>query len=246
MLWLHLLLPCSSASPSPASTYPSFPILSQMSQHKSLIKKIAKVDIKDVLNGPPSTDVPRPTLPSPRPSPPSSSSSPTQGPGDFPSGVPPEGSYHGNFNISLHPYPPPHQAPLEPLYPQPYHQPTTYVRTPSQSPQLPNPAAVTRSPGEPSGSAETGLPPEPSRKQSKWTPAEDKIIVRLRGQGMKWGEISKQLPGRSDISCRLHYQNYIEKKTQWDEPQKDKLARVYERYHPFSDLPSRLHYIHIS
>lgn len=47
---------------------------------------------------------------------------------------------------------------------------------------------------------------------------------------MKWDEISKQLPGRSAISCRLHYQNYLERRSEWDEDRKNKLARLYERY----------------
>lgn len=70
---------------------------------------------------------------------------------------------------------------------------------------------------------------EPAKRQSKWSPAEDAKIIRLRGKGMKWGDISQQLPGRSDISCRLHYQNYLEKRSEWDEEKRDKLARVYDR-----------------
>jgi Myb-like DNA-binding protein len=46
---------------------------------------------------------------------------------------------------------------------------------------------------------------------------------------MKWENISKRLPGRSPISCRLHYQNYLERQSQWDEAQKNKLASIYER-----------------
>lgn len=56
------------------------------------------------------------------------------------------------------------------------------------------------------------MPPHPAespaKKQSKWSPEEDALIIDLRGRGMKWEDISKQLPGRSAISCRLHYQNY--------------------------------------
>jgi hypothetical protein len=47
---------------------------------------------------------------------------------------------------------------------------------------------------------------------------------------MKWEDISKHLPGRSAISCRLHYQNYLERRSEWDEDRKNKLARLYERY----------------
>lgn len=69
----------------------------------------------------------------------------------------------------------------------------------------------------------------PAKKQSKWSPQEDNLIVQLRGSGMKWEDISKRLPGRSSISCRLHYQNYLERKSEWDEEKKNKLARLYDR-----------------
>lgn len=69
----------------------------------------------------------------------------------------------------------------------------------------------------------------PAKKQSKWSPEEDAIIIDLRGSGMKWEDISKRLPGRSAISCRLHYQNYLERRSEWDEERKNKLARLYER-----------------
>lgn len=70
----------------------------------------------------------------------------------------------------------------------------------------------------------------PAKKQSKWSPEEDTKIIQLRQDGMKWEDISKHLPGRSAISCRLHYQNYLERRSEWDEDRKNKLARLYERY----------------
>ncbi|KAL9122816.1 MAG: hypothetical protein Q9187_000626 [Circinaria calcarea] len=72
----------------------------------------------------------------------------------------------------------------------------------------------------------------PAKKQSKWTPEEDALIIDLRGSGMKWEDISKRLPGRSAISCRLHYQNYLERRSEWDEERKNRLARLYERLKP--------------
>jgi hypothetical protein len=76
----------------------------------------------------------------------------------------------------------------------------------------------------------SALPMEfPAKKQSKWSPDEDALIIELRGSGMKWEDISKRLPGRSAISCRLHYQNYLERRSEWDEDRKNKLARLYER-----------------
>jgi hypothetical protein len=77
---------------------------------------------------------------------------------------------------------------------------------------------------------QSALPIEfPAKKQSKWSPDEDALIIELRGSGMKWEDISKRLPGRSAISCRLHYQNYLERRSDWDEDRKNKLARLYER-----------------
>lgn len=71
----------------------------------------------------------------------------------------------------------------------------------------------------------------PAKKQNtKWAADEDQLITSLRGSGMKWDDISKRLPGRTSIACRLHYQNYLEKKQPWDEEKKDKLARLYDRY----------------
>lgn len=67
------------------------------------------------------------------------------------------------------------------------------------------------------------------KKQSKWTADEDASIIELRGNGMKWEDISKHLPGRSAISCRLRFQNYLERRSEWDEEKKNKLARLYER-----------------
>ncbi|KAF5017108.1 hypothetical protein F66182_11009 [Fusarium sp. NRRL 66182] len=86
-------------------------------------------------------------------------------------------------------------------------------------------------------SAKRGMPSrasdqQPVKKQSKWSPEEDALIIELRGSGMKWEDISKRLPGRSAISCRLHYQNYLERRSEWDEERKNKLARLYERFKP--------------
>lgn len=70
---------------------------------------------------------------------------------------------------------------------------------------------------------------ESAKKQSKWSQEEDAVIIDSRGKGMQWNEISKLLPGRSAISCRLHYQNYLEW-PEWDEDKMNQLARLYERY----------------
>jgi hypothetical protein len=71
---------------------------------------------------------------------------------------------------------------------------------------------------------------EPPAKKSQWSLEEDMLIIELRGKGMKWKDISKQLPRRSPISCRLHYQNYLERRSEWDEGEKNKLARLYDQF----------------
>ncbi|QSS59409.1 hypothetical protein I7I51_08844 [Histoplasma capsulatum] len=60
------------------------------------------------------------------------------------------------------------------------------------------------------------------KKGSKWSSEEDVLIIELRQRGMAWGDISKELPGRSALSCRLHYQNYLERRSEWSEDRKTK------------------------
>ena len=60
------------------------------------------------------------------------------------------------------------------------------------------------------------IPPSTSKKQyemagKKWSPQEDVLIVKLHNDGMTWDGVAKQLPGRSGMSCRLRYQNYLRK-----------------------------------
>jgi hypothetical protein len=69
----------------------------------------------------------------------------------------------------------------------------------------------------------------PAKKQSKWSAEENEKIIELRGRKLKWEDVARHLPGRSHISCRLHYQNYLERRSEWDEESKNKLARLYER-----------------
>ncbi|KAH0547999.1 hypothetical protein GP486_008259 [Trichoglossum hirsutum] len=95
-------------------------------------------------------------------------------------------------------------------------------RSPSLQPPIPS---ITGKRGLPPNSTES-----PAKKQSKWSADEDALIIELRGSGMKWEDISNRLPGRSAISCRLHYQNYLERRSEWDEERKNKLARLYERF----------------
>lgn len=71
----------------------------------------------------------------------------------------------------------------------------------------------------------------PARKQSEWSPEEHSEIIRLRARGIKWEDISKKLPGRSSMSCRLHYYKYLKRRrSDWDENRKNRLARLYQRW----------------
>ena len=101
--------------------------------------------------------------------------------------------------------------------------------TPAAGAGAPNPASTPNVPSKRLAGSQTHPSESPAKKQSKWSPDEDAKIIQLRGEGLKWEDISKQLPGRSAISCRLHYQNYLERRSEWDEDRKNKLARLYER-----------------
>lgn len=133
-------------------------------------------------------------------------------------------------------YPPNYTA--VPPHHHPHYPPMTgyssYPPTSIPDPRLPPPIQFSHA----SGLGNKRLaPPHPhpaeaptKKKQSKWTADEDRSIIELRGNGMKWEDISKHLPGRSAISCRLRFQNYLERRSEWDEEKKNKLARLYERY----------------
>lgn len=68
------------------------------------------------------------------------------------------------------------------------------------------------------------------RKKSTWSSEEDETVIKLRGKGQTWDKISKEMTGRSSTSCRLRYQNYLEKKTEWTETELANLAELYSRY----------------
>ena len=124
------------------------------------------------------------------------------------------------------------------------HPPSLYNAEPSGGPTYGGPFAsshflpVKRPPSE-----ETqGLEPPP-KKQSKWTNEENDRIIRLRSEGLKWEEVSRHHPGRIAISCRLHYQNFLERRPYWDDEKKNKLARLYERSVNKAHVVSSLHQI---
>lgn len=142
----------------------------------------------------------------------------------------------------------PTSTPLYPLVTSPTPSTASHVSTATAPPTLyPQPERRTRGPSNLAAASRAPIvppprpnkrpPPDkphssasPAKKQSKWTPAEDAILIRLRLVDMGWEDISHHLPGRSMTSCRLHYQNYLEKRCNWDEEMSNKLARLYDRY----------------
>lgn len=86
-------------------------------------------------------------------------------------------------------------------------------------------------------SSRSSLPPPvtnlhklpPAKKQGKWSDEENALLIKLRGKNMIWNDVARHLPGRSANSCRLRYQNYLERCGEWDKNQKNKLACLYSR-----------------
>ncbi len=67
-----------------------------------------------------------------------------------------------------------------------------------------------------------------AKRQTRWSEDENVLLIQCRASGMNWKSISKRLPDRTAISCRLHYQNYLEHPV-WDEERRTKLALLYKR-----------------
>ncbi len=66
-----------------------------------------------------------------------------------------------------------------------------------------------------------------AKEKSKWGACENTVVIQLRGSALKWDDISERLPGRSTVSCRLHYQNSLERRQEWEEATKTRLAVFY-------------------
>jgi hypothetical protein len=111
----------------------------------------------------------------------------------------------------------------QPYVPHPQHYPPPGAAYPGYPPPgMSDPRFPPHIPVTHTGTSNKRLaPPHPAASPAK---------KKLRGNGMKWEDISKHLPGRSAISCRLRFQNYLERRSEWDEEKKNKLARLYERY----------------
>ncbi|CAL8579397.1 hypothetical protein XPA_005146 [Xanthoria parietina] len=76
--------------------------------------------------------------------------------------------------------------------------------------------------------------PQESRHASKrptrqWSDADSDKLLKFRGSNMKWDEVASHFPGRTPTACRLRYQNYLEKKHNWNDEKKKSLAVLYDR-----------------
>lgn len=189
---------------------------------------------------PVAVDLPR-ILASEGPSPSSTASRPNSGAARSAPRVQPAGGLPTESTRPPRYSPPPNLQPIHPpsLRPE-FPRPTSHTR--SHAYYSAQPASFPPGPPEPPYlvSAPPGFIPvkrsppsdftEPApKKQSKWTEDEDDMLITLRGENMKWEEIAKHVPGRSAIACRLHYQNFLERRAAWDEEKKNKLAQLYNR-----------------
>jgi len=75
----------------------------------------------------------------------------------------------------------------------------------------------------------TGSPQKEKRRRQKYSASETKKIGSLRGSGMKWEDIGKELD-HSAHSCRTHLRAYVKDLSGWDDGRRTHLAREYERY----------------
>lgn len=113
------------------------------------------------------------------------------------------------------------------LLPQPISISTTSQAVLKQNPDVSLTATAPNKRRLPTEERPTG---SPLKKRLCWTKSENDTISQLRGSGMSWKDISKQLPGRTATSCRLHQQNYLNSRSKWNEEKRTRLVRVYERY----------------
>lgn len=68
------------------------------------------------------------------------------------------------------------------------------------------------------------------KKTRQWSKADSDELHDLRAKGEKWEDIAQRFPGRTSTACRLRYQNYLERKHEWTDKEKEDLARLYHRY----------------
>lgn len=62
-----------------------------------------------------------------------------------------------------------------------------------------------------------------------WSEEEDKKLLDLRRKGLAWTAISRELPGRSYLACRLRFRNYLTPPHKWTGNGQLREAGCYDR-----------------
>jgi hypothetical protein len=131
-------------------------------------------------------------------------------------------------------YQPPHQVQAYQPSNQPQtHQPQSYQpqiyhpqSSQNRSGQSPKPSSI-----QASIATQKREPKRSSRSNRPyWSPEEDALILKLRGENVTWENIAKEIPGRTATGCRLHFQSALERINNWSEDRKNQLAHAYEEY----------------
>ncbi|KAJ5704354.1 hypothetical protein N7536_000043 [Penicillium majusculum] len=107
---------------------------------------------------------------------------------------------------------------------------------------LPNPTGKTNGPAPSLTSRSHRVPSQSSSVQKlhqarpstskSWTAEEDKKLMCLRNKGLTWTAISKELPGRTHLACRLRMQNYLSRPYEWTGNKQTWVAESYDRQKP--------------
>lgn len=63
-----------------------------------------------------------------------------------------------------------------------------------------------------------------------WSDEEDKKLVDLRRKGLAWTAISRELPGRTYLACRLRFGNHLSPLDKWPGNCQSHVAGYYNRY----------------
>lgn len=59
------------------------------------------------------------------------------------------------------------------------------------------------------GAVETKTGRSLPNKKPKWTPEEDVILLRRKGEGLTWKQVAACLPGRTKAACQIHYSELV-------------------------------------
>ncbi|CAB9504931.1 Myb-related protein A [Seminavis robusta] len=73
---------------------------------------------------------------------------------------------------------------------------------------------------------------KPGLKRGNWDPEEDRLIVQLHAEGLKWTEIAERIPGRVPDHLRQRFMNALDpkkKKTPWTQAENKILYEAQKR-----------------